>query len=231
MPKHGKKYRSALELIEEGKKYSLKEATALAKKTANTSFDSTIEIHISTGANVKHADQVVRATITLPKGTGKKVRIAAFCDESDAAAAKKAGADVVGGEDLIEKVSGGEIDFDTAVATPAMMKSLAKVARILGPKGLMPSPKAGTVTPDTANAIEELKKGKIEYKTDKSAIIHSVLGKSSFSEGDLYENANAFLKSVLDNKPTGIKGTYIKSITITSSMGPGIPVDTNESTS
>jgi large subunit ribosomal protein L1 len=137
----------------------------------------------------------------------------------------------VGGEDLIEKVSGGEIDFDTAVATPAMMKSLAKVARILGPKGLMPSPKAGTVTPDTANAIEELKKGKIEYKTDKSAIIHSVLGKSSFSEGDLYENANAFLKSVLDNKPTGIKGTYIKSITITSSMGPGIPVDTNESTS
>ncbi len=228
MSKHGKKYRSAAELITAEKKYTLQEACGLVKKISKTSFDSTIEIHIATGANVKHADQVVRATITLPAGTGKTVKIAAFCDESDAKAAKKAGADIIGGEDLIETVGKGEINFDVAVATPNMMKSLAKIARVLGPKGLMPSPKAGTVTPDIATAISELKKGKIEFKTDKNGIIHSVLGKASFSEGDLFKNADAFLKAVIDHKPSGIKGTYINSITITPSMGPGIPINTAE---
>jgi large subunit ribosomal protein L1 len=225
MAKHGKKYQAAAEKIQKDKKYSLPEAVKMVKSTTITSFDSTIEIHVTTGANVKHADQVVRATTVLPSGTGKSLRIAVFCDEDEAESAKKAGADVVGGKDLIEKVEKGEIDFDVVISTPKMMKSLAKVARILGPKGLMPSPKSGTVTPNIAEAISELKKGKIEFRTDKNGIIHSSLGKASFSEQDLLKNLQTFLAAVIENKPAGIKSTYIKNITLTSSMGPGVPVD------
>ncbi len=224
MAKHGKAYRKSLELLEPDKKYSVKEAVGLVKKMSTTKFDSTIEIHIFTGADVKHADQIVRATITLPAGTGKKVRIAAFCEEDKADSAKKSGADIVGGDDLIEKIGKGEIDFDTAVSTPTMMKSLAKIARILGPKGLMPSPKAVTVSDDIAKAISELKKGKIEFRTDKSGIIHTVVGKASFSEANLIENTTALLKAVYDNKPNAIKANYIKSITLVSTMGPGIQI-------
>jgi large subunit ribosomal protein L1 len=228
MPKHGKKYRKAQELIDAEKLYSLDEAVALVKKTATTSFDATVEVHILTGANVKHADQIVRATVTLPAGTGKTKKIAVFCADDKAEEAKKAGADVVGADELIEKVQKGEIDFEVAIATPDMMKSLAKVARVLGPKGLMPSPKSGTVTTDIAKAVEELKKGKIEFRTDKTGIIHSILGKASFTEKDLVENAKTLFKSITDNKPSGVKGTYIRTVSISSSMGPGINIDPSE---
>jgi len=225
MPKHGKKYRSAAEKIDANKLYSLSEAVKLAKETATVKFDATLEIHVRTGADPKHADQIVRASITLPHGTGKSQRIAVFCDGSDAAASTKAGADVVGGEDLIEKVLAGEINFDIAVATPAMMKNLAKAAKILGPKGLMPSPKSGTVTPKPAEAVAELKKGKMEFRTDKSGIVHSIFGKASFSEKNLIENANALFKSIVEAKPSGIKSNYIRSVFVTSSMGPSVAVD------
>lgn len=228
MAKHGKKFRAAAEKIQAEKKYTIKEAVALLKDTVTTSFDPTVEIHIKTGANVKHADQVLRANITLPAGTGKSKRIAVFCDEADQAKATKAGADIVGAEDLIEKVIGGDIDFDIAIATPTMMKNLAKAARVLGPKGLMPSPKAGTVTPNVADAITEIKKGKMEFRTDKTAIIHSIVGKASFSAADLEKNIAAFLKAVLDNKPTGIKGTFIETISVANSMGPGILINPSE---
>jgi len=225
MPKHGKKYRAAAENIDADKKYPLEKAVALAKKTATTKFDATMEIHIATSADPRHADQIVRASITLPHGTGKTKRIAAFCEGADAEAAKKAGADLVGGADLIEKILGGEIDFDIAVATPAMMKNLAKAAKILGPKGLMPSPKSGTVTPKIAEAIAEIKKGKMEFRTDKNGIIHSIFGKASFSEKNLVENAAALLKAVVEAKPAGVKGNLIKSVFVTTTMGPSIAVD------
>ncbi len=229
MPKHGKKYRALAELIEPEKLYAFAEGVALAKKTSPVKFDASVEIHIATNADPRHADQILRSTITLPAGTGKSQKIAVFAEGPQAEAAKKAGADIVGGEDLIEKVAGGALDFEVAIATPDMMKSLAKVARVLGPKGLMPSPKSGTVTADVAKAIEELKKGKIEFRTDKAGIIHSILGKVSFSEKNLLDNLLAFLKAVNDNKPTGVKGSLIKSITLTTSMGPGVHLDTTES--
>ena len=228
MPKHGKKYRAAAELIEQDKLYPFSEGVVLAKKTSTTKFDASVEVHIVTNADPRHADQIVRSTITLPAGTGKSQRIGVFADGPQADAAKKAGADVVGGEDLVEKVAAGEIDFEVAVATPDMMKALAKVAKVLGPKGLMPSPKAGTVTPEVAKAVEELKKGKMEFRTDKAGIIHTIIGKVSFSEGDLLANLQALVKAINDNKPTGVKGQLIKTITLTTSMGPGIPLDTAE---
>lgn len=225
MPQHGKKYRSAAEKIDANKLYALSEAVKIAKETAMVKFDATLEMHVRTGADPKYADQIVRANITLPHGTGKSQRIAVFCDGADTAAVTKAGADVVGAEDLIEKVLAGEIDFDIAVVTPAMMKNLAKAAKILGPKGLMPSPKSGTVTPKPADAVTELKKGKMEFRTDKSGIVHSIFGKVSFAEKNLLENAEALLKSITDAKPVGVKGNYIQSVYVTSSMGPSIAVD------
>lgn len=230
MPKHGKKYRAAAELIEPEKLYSFADGVALAKKTSTTKFDGSIEVHILTTADPRHADQIVRSTITLPAGTGKSQRIAVFADGPQADAAKKAGAEVVGGEELIDKIASGEIDFEVAVATPDMMKSLAKVAKVLGPKGLMPSPKAGTVTPEVGKAVEELKKGKMEFRTDKAGIIHSIIGKVSFSEKDILENLTTYIKSVNDNKPAGVKGQLIKTITITTTMGPGIHLDPAEAT-
>jgi len=229
MPKHGKKYRKALELIDIEKQYPLSEAVALAKKTSTTAFDATLEAHIRTVANPKHADQIVRSTITLPHGTGKSQRIAVFCESDQEAEAKKAGADIVGGEDLIKKVAEGEIDFDVAVAAPKIMKSLAKVARVLGPKGLMPSPKSGTVTPKIAEAVTELKKGKMEFKTDKAGIIHTIFGKASFTEKQLEENLTELLKAIQEAKPTGVKGQLIKTVSISASMSPGIFVDASDS--
>lgn len=228
MPQHGKKYREAAKRVNRDKLYDAKEAIALVKKTSSVSFDATVEIHVPTMANVKHADQVVRSTTILPAGTGKTKRIAVFADGGQEAEAKKAGADVIGGEDLIEKVTKGEIDFDIAIATPKMMRSLAKAARVLGPKGLMPSPKSGTVTDDIAAAVEELKKGKIEFRTDKTGIIHSIIGKVSFSEEDLLENLKAIMKAILQNKPTGVKGTFLKGIFLSSTMGPGIALSPSD---
>ncbi len=225
MPKHGKKYRSAAKKIDANKTYPLSEAVKLARETSTTKFDATMEIHVRTGADPKYADQIVRASITLPHGTGKTQRIAVFCDGAEAAAATKAGADIVGGDDLIEKVLAGEINFDIAVATPALMKNLAKAAKILGPKGLMPSPKSGTVTPKPAEAVADLKKGKMEFRTDKNGIVHSLFGKASFSEKNLIENVTALLRAITEAKPSGVKSNYIRSIFVTSSMGPSVAVD------
>lgn len=207
--------------------HSLADGIALVVATSPTKFDATIEVHIRTSCNPKHADQIVRASIVLPHGTGKTKKIAVFAEGAEAKAAKDAGADVVGGEELVEKVLKGNIDFEIAISTPDMMKKLAKAAKVLGPKGLMPSPKSGTVTEDVAKAIDELKKGKIEFKTDKQGIIHSVLGKVSFGEKKILENAEAFLSAVKDAKPSGVKGTYLQKISLCTSMGPSITLSTS----
>jgi large subunit ribosomal protein L1 len=228
MKKYSKAYRSKVEKIEKDKIYSLDEACKLAVETSPVKFDASVEIHVNTGTDPRHADQIVRSTVVLPNGTGKSVRIAVFCDDAKAAEAKKAGADKIGAEDLIESVLKGELDFDIAIAQPSMMKDLAKVARVLGPKGLMPSPKSGTVTDDIAKAIEEIKKGKLEYRNDKAGIVHTILGKVSFGQAKITENAKAFIVSLIEAKPQGTKGTYVKKITMTTSMGPSIQVDVQD---
>jgi large subunit ribosomal protein L1 len=228
MKKFGKKYSQVLEKMGDVKTpRSLAEAVvAVLEADAITKFDATAEIHVKTGCDPKHADQIVRSTIVLPHGTGKTVKIAVFCDEEKVDEMKKLGADIAGGASLIAEVLKGNIDFDIALAEPAMMKELAKAARVLGPKGLMPSPKAGTVTPNLAQAIDELKKGKIEFKTDKNGIVHSVFGKLSFGKDKLTENVTALFKAIVDAKPTGIKGAYITGVTLTSTMGPAVAVET-----
>ncbi len=227
MAKKGKKYLAALEKCGNAETlYSLKDAIALLKSLDTSKFDETMEVHVKTGCNPKHADQIVRSTIILPNGTGKSVSVAVFTDEEEKVSeAKKAGADIVGADDLIAEVTKGNINFDVALATPAYMRNLAKVARVLGPKGLMPSPKAGTVTPNIGKSVEELKKGKIEFKTDKTGIIHSIFGKKSFSAEHLEENIQTLLNAIKEAKPSGVKGTYIQKITLTSTMAPSITLD------
>lgn len=229
MKKFGKKYSTVLKKIGDTKApRSLEEAVvATLEADSITKFDATAEIHVKTGCDPKHADQIVRSTIVLPHGTGKSVKIGVFCDEEKAEEMKKLGAHVAGGASLVADVLKGTIDFDVALADPAVMKDLAKAARTLGPKGLMPSPKAGTVTPNLEKAIDELKKGKIEYKTDKAGIVHTIFGKLSFGKAKLTENAEALFKSILDAKPSGAKGQYIKSVSVTSSMGPSVSVTAN----
>ena len=202
--------------------YSLSDAIDLMIKYSTVKFDPTAEIHFNLGIDPRHADQQVRNTVTLPHGTGKKVRVVVFCTDDKVKEAKDAGAIEAGAEELIDKVSKGWLDFDTAVATPDMMRSLAKIARTLGPKGLMPNPKAGTVTQDIKKTVTELSAGRIEYRNDKNAIIHSVFGKLSFGPEKLKENLETLVKAVQEAKPTGVKGTYIESITINSTMGAGI---------
>lgn len=228
MKKHGKKFRAVAEKVGKNQAYSLKEAISLAIETSPVKFDATVEIHVNTGTNPKHADQMIRATVALPNGTGKSQRIAVFCDETKTAEAKKAGADLIGEDDLINEVLSGKIDFDIAIAQTSLMKKLAKIAKVLGPKGLMPSPKSGTVTDDIGRVVGEIKKGKIEFRNDKEGIVHSILGKVSFGENKILENTKSFLKALKDAKPEGIKSNYIKKISITTSMGPGIMVDIQE---
>ncbi|PCI24911.1 50S ribosomal protein L1 [Candidatus Peregrinibacteria bacterium] len=223
--KLSKKYAAAAAKVDFDKKYALEEAVALLIETSTTKFDSSIELHVNLNVNVKHADQIVRGTTILPHGTGKKVRVAAFVEADKEAEAKKAGADLVGLETLIASIEKGKIDFDVAVAQPQVMKSLGKIARTLGTKGLMPNPKAGTVTPDIGKAIEEIKKGKVEYKTDKTGIIHSVLGKVSFGKAKLLENIKLLLELIVQARPVAVKGTYIISVSLSTTMGPGIAVD------
>jgi len=219
MKKHGKKYKAAAKLVAEKDFFSLTEAIKIIKKTSVTKFDSSVEIHIATRADQKQADQIIRGIVVLPAGTGKTKKVAVFCDESKKAEAKKAGADLIGGEELIDDISKNKkIDFDIAVATPEIMKNLAKIAKILGPKGIMPNPKSGTVTLKIEEAVTEIKKGKVELRADKSGILHMVFGKASFSENDLKKNAQVILE----------KGNLIKSISISTSMGPGIFVDPAE---
>ena len=223
----GKNYRAALEKIDPEAFYSLEGAIKLAKETATTKFDSSVEIHMNLGVDPKQAEQAIRATVSLPHGTGKTVRVVAFVGDDKVKEAKDAGAIEAGSKDLLEKIEKGWMDFDTAVATPDMMKELAKIARTLGQAGLMPNPKAGTVTPEIGKAVAEIMKGQVEYRNDKLANLHNVVGKVSFGEKELMENLQTYLKAVKDKKPSGIKGNFINSITLTTTMGPGIKLDVN----
>jgi large subunit ribosomal protein L1 len=228
---HGKKYRTAQATFEREKLHSLDEAITLTKGTATTKFDSSVEIHINMGLDVKQADQQLRGIISFPHGTGKKVSIVAFVDESKVKECKQAGAIEAGTDTLMEKINGGWLDFDIAIATPDQMKHIGKIAKTLGQAGKMPNPKAGTVTPDPVKTIEEISKGQVEYRTDKDANLHNLVGKVSFSEDQLKENIKTYLKKISAAKPAGAKGTYINSITLTTSMGPGIKVLVSEASS
>jgi len=226
--KHGKKYLEAKKLVDKTKKYSISEAVDLAKKVAYTKFDPTLEVHIQTNANPKYNDQQLRWTVVLPHGTGKTVKVAAFVSDDKIEEAKQAGADIVGNAELLSQIESGKIDFDVLVTTPEMMRDLAKVARILWPKGLMPSPKAGTVTPKLADTIKEIKKGRVEFKLDKGGVIHVGVGKlKSFDAKQLEENIQALLDAVKAAKPSGVKGQLIKKVHIAPTMGPGIQISAN----
>ena len=223
--KHGKKYNEAAKLVDRATYYEPSEAVALVKKTATAKFDETIEVHIRTGCDGRHADQQIRGAVVLPNGTGKKVRVLVIAKGDKLAEAEQAGADFVGGEELVPRIQNeGWLDFDVVVATPDMMGVVGRLGKILGPKGLMPNPKAGTVTMDVAKAVVDIKAGKIEYRLDKSNIVHVPVGKASFSEEQLQQNFDALLEAIVKAKPSTLKGQYLKSITLTSTMGPGVKV-------
>lgn len=222
----GKKYADALKLIEADKFYSPKEAVELVKKTAVTKFDSTIEVAFRLGVNPKYPDQQVRGALVLPNGTGKSKTVLVFAKGPKIAEAEAAGADFVGGEEFVNKIKEGWMDFDVCIATPDMMGLVGRIGKILGPRGLMPNPKSGTVTPDVAKAVKEVKQGKIDFKVDKKGIVHTSIGKVSFSAEQIKENAQAFINTLVKLKPSTAKGTYIKSVYLSSTMSPGIKVDT-----
>ena len=225
--KRGKKYTEAAKLVDRATQYDVAEAISLVKKTAVAKFDETVEAHIRLGVDGRHADQQVRGAVVLPHGTGKTVRVLVFAKGDKVAEAEAAGADFVGGEELIPKIQNeGWLDFDVVVATPDMMGVVGRLGRVLGPKGLMPNPKAGTVTMDVTKAVNDIKAGKIEYRLDKANIIHCPVGKASFTEEQLTENFNTLMDAIIKAKPASAKGTYMKSVTVTSTMGPGIKVNT-----
>jgi large subunit ribosomal protein L1 len=228
LERSGKKFRKASELVEKDKEYSVKDALELATKTSTTSFDSTVELHVRLGVDPKQADQNIRENIVLPAGTGKTVRVAVFGEADDVAEAKKAGADVAGAEEFLQQLDKGVIDFDVLVATPMVMAKLGKYARVLGPKGLMPNPKSGTVTKDVAKAVEQAKAGKVEFRVDENGIVHLGVGKVSFGADKLYENVQAVFSSLKAAKPGSIKGNYVNTIYVTTSMGPSIKVFASE---
>ena len=224
--KKGKKYQDSVKLIEKGKLYDPAEALDLVCKTATAKFDETVELHVKLGVDSRHADQQVRGAVVLPNGTGKTVRVLVFAREGKADEAKAAGADYVGAEELAQKIqSENWFDFDVVVATPDMMGVVGRIGRVLGPKGLMPNPKAGTVTPDVAKAIEEIKSGKIEYRLDKNNIIHCPIGKASFGAEKLSTNFNALMGAIVKAKPAAAKGQYLRSVTVAATMGPGIKIN------
>ena len=224
--KRGKKYIEASKLIERGNLYDKEEAIALVKKSATAKFDETIEVHISTGCDGRHADQQIRGAVVLPHGTGKKVRILVFAKDAKAEEAKAAGADYVGAEDLIPRIQNENwFDYDVVVATPDMMGVVGRLGRVLGPKGLMPNPKAGTVTMDVTKAIQDIKAGKIEYRLDKTNIIHVPVGKASFTEEQLADNFQTLIDAINKARPAAVKGQFLKSVTITSTMGPGVKIN------
>ena len=226
--KHGKKYVEAAKLIDRSKVYEAEEAVALVKKSATAKFDETVELHIRTGCDSSRADQQIRGAVVLPAGTGKDVRVLVFAKGAKADEAAAAGADFVGGEELIPKIQKeGWLDFDVVVATPDMMSVVGRLGKVLGPKGLMPNPKAGTVTMDVTKAIADIKAGKVEYRLDKANIIHVTLGKVSFTEEQLMQNFNALMGAIEKAKPSSVKGQYLKSISIATTMGPGVKIVAN----
>ena len=222
---HGKRYRQQYDKVDRDKAYDPADAVALLKETAGVGFDETVELHILLGVNVRHAEEQLRGTLALPRGLGKDVTIAVFAEGDQARQATEAGADLVGGDDLAAKVEEGWTDFDVAISTPALMPKVGKLGRVLGPQGKMPNPKVGTVTDDIVKAIEEAKAGKVEYRTDKQAIIHLTIGKSSFEATDLLENYAAVIEEITRAKPAAAKGRYILSITLTTTMSPGVRVE------
>ena len=226
--KHGKKYNEAVKEIDKTKQYEPAEAIALVKKTAKAKFDETVEVHIRTSCDSRHAEQQIRGAVVLPNGTGKKVRVLVFAKDAKLDEAQAAGADYVGGQELVPKIQNeGWLDFDVVVATPDMMGVVGRLGKVLGPKGLMPNPKAGTVTMDVAKAIEEIKAGKIEYRLDKANIVHCPVGKASFTEEQLQQNFDALMDAIAKARPASVKGQYLKSITLATTMGPGIRVIAN----
>jgi large subunit ribosomal protein L1 len=225
MGKHGKKYLEARGKVDREHEYSPAEAISLLKETKVAKFDESVEVHIRTGLNVRHADEQLRGTVALPNGLGKDVTVAVFAKGDKAKEAEDAGADVVGAEDLAERVQGGFTDFDVAIATPDLMPVVGRLGRILGPQGKMPNPRVGTVTMDVAKAVQESKAGKVEYRTDRTANVHLTIGKTSFDDVALLQNYTALLEEIIRAKPPGAKGRYIKSITLASTMGPGVKVD------
>lgn len=222
MKLRSKRYKEVEKLVDKNKAYSLKEAIALIKKMVPPKFDGSVDLHFHLNVDTKKSDQMVRGTVVLPHGTGKKVRVAVFCKGEHEKAARDAQADYVGGLDLIEKVSGGFLEFDSCIATPEMMKDLSKLGKVLGPRGLMPSPKTGTVTNDVAKAIEELRKGKVEFRVDKQGGIHLSVGKASFSEEQLCDNATRVIDALNEAKPQTVKGKFVRKTCLSSSMNPGI---------
>ena len=223
----GKRYKQASELVDAEREYSPSEAMKVLKEFPDAKFDETVELAFRLGVDPRKADQLVRGTVSLPNGTGRSVRVGAFAVGEKATEAREAGADVVGGEELVEEVMKGNIDFDAAVATPDMMAAVGKAGRVLGPRGLMPNPKTGTVTNDIAKAVADIKGGKVEYKTDRTGNVHLIIGKKSFAEQALLENYLVVIDEILRAKPSAAKGKYVKSLTVSTTMGPGIAIDTN----
>jgi len=227
--KHGKKYLEAAKLIDKTQQYEAAEAIALVKKSATAKFDETVELHIKTGCDSRHADQQIRGAVVLPNGTGKTVKVLVFAKGTKLDEAQAAGADYVGGDELIPKIQNeGWLDFDVVVATPDMMGVVGRLGKVLGPKGLMPNPKAGTVTMDVTKAVNDIKAGKIEYRLDKANIIHVPVGKASFTEEQLEQNFNALMDAITKARPSSVKGQYLKSITLATTMGPGVKVVSNK---
>ncbi|WP_411912126.1 50S ribosomal protein L1 [Candidatus Nanosynbacter sp. BB002] len=227
LERRGKKYQEAAKKIEKDKVYTLEEALKLATETSPVKFDASVELHVRLGVDPRQADQNIRSTVSLPHGTGKEVRVAVFAPEEEHAAAKKAGADIIGDEEFLKQLDKEELNFDILVATPQYMPKLGKYARLLGPRGLMPNPKSGTVATDVATAVTEAKAGKVEYRVDKQAIVHLSVGKVSFGTEKLQDNARAFLSSLNAQKPSSLKGAYVKSVAVTTTMGPSIKVENN----
>ncbi len=228
MAKHSKRFRAAFGTVNREKLYSVADAVKLVKKNATAKFDETIEIAFNLGIDPKQSDQTVRGAVTLPGGTGKTVRVAVFAKDAKAAEAKAAGADIVGAQDLAEKVEKGEINFDRVIATPDMMAVVGKLGKVLGPRGLMPNPKLGTVTPNVTEAVKAAKGGQVQYKADKSGVVHAGIGKASFAEKAIEDNVRAIVAAINAARPQNMKGTYIKKVSVSSTMGPGLQIDPAE---
>lgn len=225
MAKAGKRIRAAREGVDRNAAHSVEDAVKAVKANANAKFDETIEVSMNLGVDPRHADQMVRGVVSLPNGTGRSVRVAVFAKDAKADEAKEAGADIVGAEDLMEKIQSGFMDFDRVIATPDMMAVVGRLGKVLGPRGLMPNPKVGTVTPNVAQAVKDSKGGAVEFRVEKAGIVHAGVGKASFGEDAITENVRAFIGAVAKAKPAGAKGTYIKKIAISSTMGPGLKID------